>query len=182
MTTVLVTHDQSEALAIADRVAVMHLGRIVGLDSPTAIYSRPRSLLCARLIGAPAMNIWSLDETDAGFARESLEWVRGSLGTDLERTVAGVRPEEVRIGAAGIPGSVRLLENLGRDVLVHIDAAGSVVRALVDPASVNSLGPGAQIAVSVPRASWHFFDAATDARIELPAIVASDGVLVGSED
>jgi ABC-type sugar transport system ATPase subunit len=182
MTTVLVTHDQSEALAIADRVAVMHEGRIVGLDTPSAIYSRPRSLLCARLIGAPAMNIWSLDEADAGFARQSLEWATTSLGTERARTVAGVRPEEVRIGKAGIPGSVRLLENLGRDVLVHIDAGGSVVRALVDPASVNGLAPGTNIAVSVPRASWHFFDATSDARIELPTAVASHGIVVRSED
>ena len=181
MTAVLVTHDQSEALAIADRVAVMHQGRIVGLDTPSAIYSRPGSLLCARLIGAPAMNIWALDDADAGFARQSLDWATTRPAADPRRIVAGVRPEEVRIGGSGVSGSVRLLENLGRDVLVHIDAVGSVVRALVDPNSVMGLLPGVNVTVSVPRASWHFFDAATDSRIELPTGVASDGMVVHAE-
>jgi ABC-type sugar transport system ATPase subunit len=182
MTTILVTHDQSEALAIADRVAVMHQGRIVGLDTPAAIYARPRSLLCARLIGAPAMNIWGLEDADAGFAKQSLDWASAVLGTDLSRTVAGVRPEEVRIGASsGVQGSVRLLENLGRDVLVHVDVSGSVVRALVDPGSVSGLSPGSRVGVSVPRASWHFFDGNTAARIEPPALVSNDGITIDQE-
>jgi len=181
MTTVLVTHDQSEALAIADRVAVMHLGRIVGLDTPSDIYARPLSLLCARLIGAPAMNIWGLADDDAGFANQSLDWAVRGLPSDASRTVAGVRPEDVRIGVSGLSGSVRLLENLGRDVLVHIDVAGSNVRALVDPASVDGLGPGASVRVSVPPASWHFFNSETAARIEPPAPAAPDGVMVHQE-
>jgi hypothetical protein len=87
----------------------------------------------------------------------------------------------VRIGVTGLFGSVRLLENLGRDVLVHIDVAGSNVRALVDPASVDGLGPGASVRVSVPPASWHFFNSETAARIEPPTPAAPYGVMAHQE-
>src|SRR3989442_813173 len=74
--------------------------------------------------------------------------------------VIGVRPEDVRLDPRGVPGTVALVETLGRDILLHADVAGSSVRALVTPAEASRLRTGAAVAVSVHPQRWHFFDAA----------------------
>ena len=69
MTTVFVTHDQAEAMAIADRVAVMSDGKIVALTAPTTLYVRPPSLFSAQFIGSPQINVWAIDGPDGALAR-----------------------------------------------------------------------------------------------------------------
>ena len=169
MTTILVTHDQSEALAIADRVAVMWAGRVVALASPGAIYDRPGSLLAARFVGSPQMNTWDLADATSEFARIALGDALADARRVARKLVVGVRPEHVRLDPAGVPGTVALVETLGRDILLHADIAGSSVRALLTPAEASRLRTGAAVAVSVRRQSWHFFDAASGHRVDLRA-------------
>src|SRR4029077_19203996 len=69
MTTVLVTHDQAEAMAISDRVAVMSGGRIDASTSPALLYARPPSLFSARFIGSPQINVWPVDGPDGALAK-----------------------------------------------------------------------------------------------------------------
>ena len=174
MTTILVTHDQSEALAIADRVAVMWAGRVVALASPGAIYDRPASLLAARFVGSPQMNTWDLAEAASEFARVALGGALADVRRSARGVVVGVRPEDVRLDPRGVPGTVALVETLGRDILLHADVAGSSVRALVTPAEASRLRTGAAVAVSVHPQRWHFFDADSGDRVEPLAPAATD--------
>src|SRR5207244_3737040 len=114
-----------------------------------------------------------LGAADAGFPARALAPLVGSLRAGRGGVVAGVRPEQVRLDAGGVPGTVRLVENLGRDVLLHVDAQGSMVRALIDPDQALGLGPGVGVGLAAPPASWHFFDAESGARIEPPAAEAA---------
>jgi ABC-type sugar transport system ATPase subunit len=152
MTTILVTHDQSEALAIADRVAVMSAGRIVALAAPGAIYDRPSSL-------------WDLAEDGAAFARDASAGAFPAPQRSAARTVVGVRPEHVKLDPAGFAGTVVLIETLGKDILLHLDVSASKVRALVTPDVALGLHPGAPVNVSVRKDDWHLFDADTGARL-----------------
>src|SRR2546428_113237 len=168
MTTILVTHDQSEALAIADRVAVMWAGRVVALASPGAIYDRPASLLAARFVGSPQMNTWDLADAASEFARVALGGALADVRRSARGVVVGVRPEDVRLDPRGVPGTVALVETLGRDILLHADVAGSSVRALVTPAEASRLRTGAAVAVRGNPQRWPFFHPGTGGRAEPP--------------
>ena len=167
MTTVLVTHDQSEALAIADRVAVMADGAIVALGSPTDIYRHPSSLFAARFIGSPQMNAWTRGGEDEGFARACLGAAIDDPALGSGTLVVGVRPEHVRVGATGVPGRVRLHETLGRDTILHMRAMGSELRVVT---SLDEIGDtvveGSEVLLSVDPGHWHFFEASSGARVE----------------
>jgi ABC-type sugar transport system ATPase subunit len=160
ITTILVTHDQSEALAVADRVAVMSRGGIVGLAPPDEMYARPPSLDAARFIGSPQMNLWSLANAEGAFARAALGDGIAALGGGV---VVGVRPEDVKVGPGGVAGRILLRETLGRDLLLHVQTEGDTVRVLVDPAELPGLAPGQSVSLSVAPADWHVF-AASDGR------------------
>lgn len=162
ITTLFVTHDQSEALSVADRVAVMNAGRIETLAPPQQVYERPATLFTARFIGSPQMNLWRTDGEDAGFPRA----VGATDVLGRRPAYVGVRPEHVLLGPGGVSGKIVLRETLGRDILLHVDAAGSRVLALVDSQEAGGLGPGDRVALTVDRGSWHAFDAETGARLE----------------
>ncbi|MCK1812819.1 ABC transporter ATP-binding protein [Streptomyces sp. XM4011] len=134
VTTVFVTHDQAEALALADRIAVLEAGRIRQLGTPTEIYRRPANTFVASFIGSTPMNL--LPGTVRG------AWVRvgdallpGPIGTDAAaalpdgaEVVYGIRPEYLRYTAqhaadvpGALPGRVTVIENLGSTQLLTLD-------------------------------------------------------------
>ena len=104
-TTVYVTHDQVEAMTMADRIAVMNEGRIEQLGEPLELYDRPANLFVAQFIGSPAMNVSTVS------SRRRRD--RGPRGALAVRTPAkegqavkyGIRPEHLQIGTSGAPGS-----------------------------------------------------------------------------
>jgi ABC-type sugar transport system ATPase subunit len=166
ITTLFVTHDQSEALSISDRVAIMNEGRIEALASPQEVYERPQTIFAGKFIGSPQMNIWRSDGDDFGFAR--------SVGVDRlggpQPTLVGIRPEHVTLTHGGTPGIVVLRETLGRDVILHVDAAGSRVLVLVDAADAVGVDQGAPVTLGLDLEHVHLFDADSGARIEVAAL------------
>ncbi|MFI2648520.1 ABC transporter ATP-binding protein [Micromonospora fulviviridis] len=129
VTTVFVTHDQAEALALADRIAVMEGGRIRQVGTPTEVFRRPVNTFVAGFIGSTPMNLVDArvhgDELAVGPARLPLpDDSRGHV-TDGERLVYGIRPEYLDYSPTAVPGAltgeVVVVENLGSVSLVSLD-------------------------------------------------------------
>ncbi len=169
ITTLFVTHDQSEALSIADRVAIMNAGRIETLAVPEEVYARPATLFTARFIGSPQMNLWRSDAGDSGFPKAI-----GAMQVPGSRPAfVGIRPEHLMLDPGGVPGKVVLRETLGRDILLHVEAAGSRVLALVDSQEAAGIGQGDSVGLAAEAENWHFFDAAGLRIEETPSNVSS---------
>lgn len=137
VTTILVTHDQSEALALADRMAVMEMGKIRQLGSPVEFFHRPANLFVAAFIGSTPMNLLRGKVRDGkvqiGSTRIGVPTSTKSTA-DGEEVVFGVRPEYVQVASAhsgGFTGVVKVLENLGTHYLVSIDCDGTLIRGTV---------------------------------------------------
>jgi multiple sugar transport system ATP-binding protein len=163
ITTLFVTHDQAEALSIADRVAVMSEGRIETLAEPAEVYARPSTLFTAQFIGSPQMNLWPSDSADAGFAKAS-----GALGLlGATAAIVGIRPEHILLDPDGVPGVVALRETLGRDILLHLESTGSRLLALVDSQIAESVREGDRVGLAASAENWHFFDPTTNRRLEI---------------
>ena len=175
-TMIYVTHDQVEALTLADRIAVMNKGVIQQLATPQDIYRRPRNLFVAGFIGSPAMNFVEGARVGTGAAAR---FECGGGAVDLARypfagaiggggATLGVRPEHVGLGEglAGrhvARGEVTIVEPMGAETIVWTQFAGKpfVIRADGD----SSLKPGDSIAFHFDVARASLFDAATGDRL-----------------
>ena len=150
-TMVYVTHDQVEAMTLADRIVVMNAGKIEQVGTPMDLYHRPANLFVAQFIGSPAMNI--LPARIEGGALQ--------IGVDGPLS-AGLRPEDLRPVAPGeksmIDGTVTLVERLGEVTLVHlIDRAGRALIAKLGGDAAVSRGDA--LALTAPGDRLHVFDA-----------------------
>jgi sn-glycerol 3-phosphate transport system ATP-binding protein len=141
MTVVYVTHDQVEAMSMADHVVLLREGRIEQEGTPAELYSRPATTFAARFIGTPAMNLIPLHNIQPGAAAG---------------LTAGIRPEHMRIGADGVPATVTSAEYHGADTIVTAQVNGSalLIRA---PGQVD-LAAGSQVRLGWEPAAVHIFD------------------------
>jgi len=138
-TSILVTHDQVEAMTMADRLVVMNGGRIEQQGAPTEVYARPASAFVAGFLGAPAMNLMTATLDEAGrvvpdAAPDLALPAQLALRPGSSLTL-GVRPEDLHLaapGAAGFPGRVDLVEDLGGARIAHCEVDGGHVSAALD--------------------------------------------------
>jgi multiple sugar transport system ATP-binding protein len=159
VTTVYVTHDQVEAMTMGHRVAVLRDGDLQQCDTPSTLYHQPKNLFVAGFIGSPAMN--TLPVAVDGSVKIAGAEIRIGEVLGGERTTIGFRPETIVIGDNGlIPARIRLVEDLGSEVFVHlvIDHEGEERRivAKVDPPFAGSLDQNVRLTL---RGSVHLFDA-----------------------
>jgi multiple sugar transport system ATP-binding protein len=187
VTSVYVTHDQTEAMTLGQRVAVMRDGRIVQVDVPQRLYHAPRDLFVAAFIGSPSMNLveatLNADEIAFGQFRVPLDPARRPA-RDIAKVVLGIRPEAFNDAAhanAHLPHldvTVDVIEELGSDTHVFFRVAAPRVTietrsAFADEASLlaeedslftarvdpaTTARPGAPLQLAVDPASFHFFD------------------------
>jgi len=170
-TSVFVTHDQAEAMTLADRLVVMRAGHVEQVGTPAEIYGRPASRFVAGFIGSPPMNL--VDGTiDAGgaFVPAAQPSAALPLGrTDLagRKVLFGVRPESIRLGPAGsgqTTGQIDFVEELGAHRVIHLDWAGQLLFVLLsEPAP---LAMGAMAGLAIAPTDVHLFDAETDKRLD----------------
>ena len=169
VTTVHVTHDQIEAMTLADRVVVMNGGNIDQIGTPDDVYRRPQTLFVAGFIGSPTMNLISATrDTDDAIrvgGRDGFTLSHPSVAkTSGSNFVFGIRPEEIRIsnGAptasdVGVDAIVDVTESLGPEVLVFADLAGNPITARVRPEI--GIKPGDVVRLEIDAAKSHLFDA-----------------------
>jgi sn-glycerol 3-phosphate transport system ATP-binding protein len=163
ITMVYVTHDQTEAMSMADQVVLLRDGKVEQDAAPGALYARPATAFAARFIGTPPMNLVRLADGARGAV------VRGTDGPAVttgrgEGLLLGVRPEAVAIDAAGVPATVVATEYLGADSIVACTVGDEpfTVRA---PGKL-ALGAGTRIGLAWRREAQHFFDAGHGRRVE----------------
>jgi ABC-type sugar transport system ATPase subunit len=152
-TTIYVTHDQVEAMTLADRIVILNHGRIEQVGTPDQVYDAPATTFVAGFIGAPPMNL---------LPASALPDHAG--GDDV---LVGVRPEHLVWHGGGaapfLAGGATVVEPLGADTLVSLDVAGHAVVARLPPRLVRKAGD--RVMLSVDPANIHRFDRATGARL-----------------
>lgn len=151
-----VTHDQVEAMTMADRIVVMRDGVILQAATPMEIYDNPVDVFTARFIGTPSMNIFPASLADGAV----------SLAQGAPSVIAGVRPQDLRIGdpldapAVRLDGIVTVVEPLGHETLVHFTSQGQDFIATA-PGHAR-LAPGQTVRAEAARGTVHLFDPATE--------------------
>jgi multiple sugar transport system ATP-binding protein len=169
-TMIYVTHDQVEAMTMADRIVVMNGGVVEQVGAPLELYDRPETLFVAAFIGSPAMNLLE-------GAIDAERWFVTAGGTRLPlppglhaaagrgaSLVYGIRPEHLRIADAGIPARVAAVEPTGSETLVIADiGGGQEVQVLLRER--RSLSAGDMVAIAPDAASTLLFDRASGRRL-----------------
>jgi len=169
-TSVYVTHDQLEAMTLADRLVVMNAGRIEQVGKPIELYDRPASLFVAGFIGSPPMNLMPMEQVQA------LAGIH--VPTDLPQgtDIVGVRPDAVRLGKAGagemgLSGTVELIEPVGGESHLYLRVEGLDQAVIVVAQGRSELSEGARLDLTLPRAGLHPFNSATGRRLDDGAAV-----------
>jgi multiple sugar transport system ATP-binding protein len=170
-TTVYVTHDQVEAMTMADRIVVMHDGRVEQIGTPLELYDRPCNLFVAQFIGSPAMNVVNGTVRRGGGAAHvevdgGVRWpLHGAPGADGQAVAYGVRPEHLTLApdGGGVPGEIIVVEPTGAEteLLIQVGEAQVTLRAHGRPAVDHDQ----KIGLLVDPANVHVFDQSTGARL-----------------
>jgi multiple sugar transport system ATP-binding protein len=176
-TMIYVTHDQVEAMTMADKIVVMNAGRVEQVGTPIELYNTPANLFVAGFIGSPAMNFFALERPASAADPTLLLTGGGSLTlTGPNRALAssvatiGIRPEHLQLGARGdadtIDTVVTLTEKLGSVTQAYLQhGSGPILLQLVGQ---KDLIDGAEVTVRLPQEAVHLFDAAGN-RLETAA-------------
>jgi multiple sugar transport system ATP-binding protein len=163
-TSVYVTHDQVEAMTMADRIIVLGGGRMVQAGSPLQLYERPVNRFVAEFIGSPAINVLAGEISAIG------RLAVGSWEVDLARGVPpgpieiGIRPEDLSpVGDGGLSGTVSVVEHLGAETYVFVEAAGRQICWRVS--GTPPIAVGERLSLSAEPSRLHLFEPQTGARI-----------------
>jgi ABC-type sugar transport system ATPase subunit len=165
ITSIFVTHDQVEAMTMADRIAIINRGKLESYASPDDTYDRPKTRFVAGFVGNPPMNFLDVEveRRNGSFLarRPGLEVPispeRGEKAAEHGGTmVMGIRPEDIAVGDEGVQGEVIDVEPLGRESLVIVEVEGAQVHALTPASAPAKMGD--HIALSFDPEKVQFFD------------------------
>ncbi|WP_339757233.1 sn-glycerol-3-phosphate ABC transporter ATP-binding protein UgpC [uncultured Hoeflea sp.] len=180
VTSIYVTHDQVEAMTLADRIVILDRGRVAQIGTPREVYEQPATRFVASFIGSPAMNFMPAERAGEGWQVTGTDLVLpgfGQLATGADALTLGLRPEHIEVlpadAAANDPwafdATVKLAELLGADALLNLSVKGQpllarvggtdfpqaaeTVRIRVDPARLHAFDPETELTVA--RAAQH---------------------------
>ena len=168
ITSIYVTHDQVEAMTMADRVAVMKDGQLQAYAPPDELYDQPRTLFVAGFVGNPPMNFADVEVVrengEYHARREGFDVIvspdRGEKPAGRDTVVLGIRPEDITVADVGVPGEIFIVEPLGRDDLITVRIGEVNVHVLADP--TLSLKMGQTIRLKFNTHKVQFFDPQTE--------------------
>ncbi len=170
-TMVYVTHDQVEAMTLADKIVVLNAGNVEQVGSPLELYHHPQNVFVGGFIGSPMMNFidCKLDQPDSSSSTVSLRSgaklqtnVDASPGQAGEAVKLGIRPEHIEVGNGGdnsIQGQVSLVEHLGEASLIYLETAEMDGLLTVRINGDTAIRAGENLTISLPEGSCHVFNA-----------------------
>ncbi|MBA2411251.1 MAG: sn-glycerol-3-phosphate import ATP-binding protein UgpC [Burkholderiaceae bacterium] len=166
-TSLYVTHDQVEAMTLAQRMIVMNAGRAEQIGTPADVYSRPATTFVASFIGSPPMNLFEGKVSVDGSAFEAHgasvtlpEPVAALAGREL---ILGIRPEHIRLGGSHLSMEVETVEMLGAEHLIHGQVAGH--STIVRTGPHDNPAPGLILQLGLTAGAAHWFDKSTRQRV-----------------
>jgi multiple sugar transport system ATP-binding protein len=168
-TSIYVTHDQIEAMTLADRIVAMNAGVVQQVGSPLDLYDRPANLFVAGFIGSPAMNMFDGTYRAAGPSIDvegghRIPWQHPLQVADGTRLTVGIRPEHIPVGGdGGIPARVELVEPTGLGTILHLRPFGATLKAFT--LSRDATAVGDTVAIRLPAERLHLFDVQTGHRL-----------------
>jgi len=157
MTMLYVTHDQVEAMTMADQVVLMRHGRIEQDAPPASLYEKPATIFAARFVGTPPMNV-----LDAALVPEALAATPN--GRTRETLALGIRPEAARLAADGMAATVAAVEYLGADTLLETRVGEQPF--IVRVGGRANVSAGEKVAVAFEARALHWFDLSSGCRID----------------
>lgn len=161
---IYVTHDQVEAMTLADRIVIMRDGHVQQIGSPLEVYDRPTNAFVAGFIGSPEMNLIKAEllggELDLGQGISIGAAVAGHTGP----VTLGIRPEAIALAEGGLPFTVRGIEQLGSQTLFIGELAGQRIRLMTGRR--DDLPLGSTVGITLPQAALHLFDRTSGERLD----------------
>jgi multiple sugar transport system ATP-binding protein len=180
VTTVYVTHDQTEALTMGDRIAVLKDGVLQQVGTPRDLYESPINVFVAGFIGSPAMNLFDADIVDGGlqFGTAIAPVDRETLARASAKTVTiGIRPEDVRLSSAGngLPVEVDVVEELGADGYLygHTEVNGHRVDIVARVDGRSHPDAGEKVSIVPEPHHVHVYDTESGLRLSKEAIATT---------
>ncbi|MBD8878499.1 sn-glycerol-3-phosphate import ATP-binding protein UgpC [Roseibium polysiphoniae] len=174
-TSVYVTHDQLEAMTLADRLVVLNGGNIEQIGAPIDVYDKPASTFVASFIGSPAMNLLKVKGDENGLSLVSGKGLSGANAFGKSAYTLGIRPEHMSVveapkgdGNSGVDLEIKVnvLEPVGAESYIYGEFAESGEEIVVRVESHSTYEPGQTLFLRAEPKDVHFFDAETGARIE----------------
>ncbi|MGR5119860.1 ABC transporter ATP-binding protein [Vibrio astriarenae] len=182
-TMIYVTHDQTEALTLGDRICVLNKGEIMQVDSPANLYNYPANKFVAGFIGSPAMNLvdTALREEDGNYFIELAPGSRVVIPTHKTtqfsqhvdtKVYFGIRPEHISISETAdalntIEGKLSVVENMGNEKYLHFRVGGNLIIARVSCIDVTTADIGRRFYFNLDTSFCHIFDGKTEENISL---------------
>jgi ABC-type sugar transport system ATPase subunit len=163
VTAVYVTHDQEEAMTLADRMAVFMAGEIQQVGTPAEVFARPNSIDIAGFIGNPPMNLIPAHYIDGDVVIANHRFKTAMRAAGERDVVAGIRPGALRVTLEGLKARVELIEDLGDMAVLDLDCAGTLIRVRVSDENVPREGD--TISITARPQDIHLFDPTTRKRL-----------------
>jgi multiple sugar transport system ATP-binding protein len=162
-TTIFVTHDQIEAMTMADRIVVMNAGRIEQVGSPLELYDSPVNRFVATFIGSPAMNLIPGTGRAGGVEAQGTLLPAAARAPEGQPVLYGIRPEHLELADAGLPAEVRVVEPTGAETMAWLRSGGADVVAVFRDR--HPLSPGQRVHLHPRPGKAHLFDPDTGRRL-----------------